>query len=145
MISYFWSLPKAHNHSWVWEQGFAFQLSSLFTTMVQCSAHITVDAYWAVHHLFISHSISLSHVEKIPRYLISLPPWREQPTIFQQGTMASDLELLTLIPASSHHPSACWRSWSDKANRTKSSAKNRNALQRFTNCTLSSDGCTLIS
>ena len=43
-----------------------------------------------------------------------------------RGTMASDLEVLTLIPTASHsaanRPSACWRSRSDVANRTTSSA-----------------------
>ena len=61
---------------------------------------------------------------------------------FRQSTMASDLEVLTLIPATSHsaakHPSACWRSQCVEANRTTSSAKSREAILRSPNRTLSS-------
>jgi len=43
--------------------------------------------------------------------------------------MASDLEVLTLIPHSAaNHPSACWTSRSDVANRTSSFAKRRDAI-----------------
>jgi len=61
--------------------------------------------------------------------------------IFRQRTMASDLEVLTLIPTAAHstanHPSACWRSQSDVADRTTSSAKSRDAILRSPNRTLS--------
>ena len=96
--------------------------------------------------LSISRSILPSLVKKTPRYLnflawgsASLPL---QSTVFWQRTMASDLEVLTLIPTASHsaanRPSACWRSRSDGANRTTSSAKSRDAILRSPSRTLSS-------
>ncbi|MEQ2186565.1 hypothetical protein GOODEAATRI_029873, partial [Goodea atripinnis] len=52
---------------------------------------------------------------------------RGQATLFQSRTMASNLEELILIPATSHlvanSPSACCRSWLEGASRTMSSAK----------------------
>lgn len=63
-------------------------------------------------------------------------------------TISSDLEVLTLIPAisesASNCPRACWRSLSDEANRTTSSAKSREAILRFPKRTLSSPQLLLI-
>uniref|UniRef100_A0A8C2WQY3 THAP domain-containing protein 1 n=1 Tax=Cyclopterus lumpus TaxID=8103 RepID=A0A8C2WQY3_CYCLU len=89
-----------------------------------------------------------SLVNKTPRYLNSFawgrqfaPTWREQSAGFRQSTMASDLEVLTLIPAASHsaakRPSECWRSRSEEANRTTSSANSREAIPRLPNRILS--------
>ncbi|TWW64124.1 hypothetical protein D4764_03G0011320 [Takifugu flavidus] len=54
-------------------------------------------------------------------------------------TMASDLEVLILIPAASHaaanRSSDCWRSRADDANRTTSSAKSRDPILRSRNRT----------
>ncbi|KAF7648598.1 hypothetical protein LDENG_00154280, partial [Lucifuga dentata] len=64
-------------------------------------------------------------LNKTPRYLNSSVwgsdsplTWREQSTFFLQSTMVSDLEVLILIPVTSHSasnlPSAHQRSLSDK-------------------------------
>jgi len=66
----------------------------------------------------------------------SVPTWREQSTGFRQSTIASDLEVLTLIPAASHsatkRPRECRRPWSEDANRTTSSANRREAIPNLT-------------
>ncbi|KAF7644454.1 hypothetical protein LDENG_00221750, partial [Lucifuga dentata] len=65
-------------------------------------------------------------MNKTPRYLNSSVrgsdsslTWREQSTFFLQSTMVSDLEVLILIPVTSHSASnllsACRRSLSDEA------------------------------
>ena len=79
----------------------------LFTRTDQYSACFTAAA--APIRLSISRSTLPSLVNKTPRYLNSfawgrqfVPTWREQSTGFRQSTMASDLEVLTLIPAASH-------------------------------------------
>ncbi len=80
-----------------------------------------------------------SLVNKTPRYLNSStwgsntpPTCSGQATLFRLRTMASDLEALILIPTASHsaanRPSACWRSWSEVANTTTSSAKSRDEI-----------------
>ncbi len=60
------------------------------------------------------------------------PTCSGQATLFRLRTMASDLEALILIPTASHsaanRPSACWRSWSEVANTTTSSAKSRDEI-----------------
>lgn len=57
----------------------------------------------------------------------SLPTRSWQSTLFWPRTVASDLEVMTLIPGSLHfasnHPCKRWRSQPDEAIRTKSSAK----------------------
>ncbi|KAK3533720.1 hypothetical protein QTP70_024318, partial [Hemibagrus guttatus] len=67
-----------------------------------------ITAAPALIHLSISRSILPSPVNKTPRYLNfstrgrnSPPTWRVQATFFRLRTMASDLEVLTLIPAAS--------------------------------------------
>ena len=86
-----------------------------------------------------------SLVNKTPRYLnsstwrISSPTRRVHSTLFRLRTMDSDLEVLILIPAASHsavnRSSKSWRSRSDEANRTTSSAKSRDPILRSPNRT----------
>ncbi|KAI3362909.1 hypothetical protein L3Q82_011504 [Scortum barcoo] len=85
------------------------QQHSFFTmTVVQYIDRITAEA--APIRLSISRSIfSLTFVNKTPRYLISStfgrtsPPTRRgHATLFWSRTMASDLEVMILIPAASH-------------------------------------------
>lgn len=68
------------------------------------------------------------------------PSWSEQCTVFQGRTTASHLEVLNLMPASSHmaanRASACWRSQSGEANGTKSSKSS--AERRTRPCVVSS-------
>ncbi|XP_060894277.1 uncharacterized protein LOC132974322 [Labrus mixtus] len=110
--------------------------------MVRHNACITAEA--EPIRLSISRSILPSLVNKTPRYLNSstwgkdsLPTRRAQSTYFRQRTMASDLEVLTLIPAASHsaanHPNACWRFQLEEANKTTSSAKSRDEILRSPN------------
>ena len=95
--------------------------------LVRGSTRSTADA--APNLLSIFCSIFSSLMNKTPRHLNSFcwgrsspPNLRRQSTIFQKGTMASDLEVLTLIPVASHstanNPSACWRSRAEEANKT---------------------------
>jgi len=88
--------------------------------------------------LAISRSILPSLVNNTSRYLNffawgrhSVPTWRKQSTGFRQSTMASELEVLTLILT------ACRRSRSEDANRTTSSANSREAIPRPPNLTCS--------
>jgi len=96
--------------------------------------------YWWSPNLSISRCLSLDN--KIPRCLNSFvwgryssPTRKERSTFFRLRTMASDLEELTFILASSHSATKCsnahWSSWLEGANRTTSSAKSRNAILRF--------------
>ncbi|KAK3507828.1 hypothetical protein QTP70_001195 [Hemibagrus guttatus] len=110
-------------------------LSSFFTTTVRYIDRITAAA--ALIHLSVSRSILPSIVHKTPRYFSTCgrytsPTWRGQANFFQSRTMASNLEVLILITATSHsaatHPSACCRSWLKGANRTTSSAKSRDEI-----------------
>lgn len=76
-------------------------------------------------HLQLRFPITHEQVPKIQQ----LPTqWRwGHSTFFWSRTMASDLEVLILIPAALHsaanHPSAYWKSVFDDANRTLPSAK----------------------
>ena len=96
--------------------------------------------------LSISHSILPSLVNKTLRYLnsstwgrISSPTRRVHSTVFRLRTMDSDLEVLILIPAAlqsaANRSSESWRSWSDEANRTTSSAKSSDLILRSPNRT----------
>ena len=106
---------------------FAFRLSSLFTMTDWYNDGITAAA--APIRLSVSRSILPSLMNKTPRYFNSTtwgrsspPTQREQATFFQSRTMASDLEVLILIPAVSHsaanRPRTRWRSWLEGANKT---------------------------
>ncbi|CAB1440020.1 unnamed protein product [Pleuronectes platessa] len=72
--------------------------------------HVRIIQYnTSITCLSILQPIVPSLVNKTPRYLNSitwvsnsLPTWREQYTVFRQRTMASNLEVLTLIPTASH-------------------------------------------
>ncbi|KAI3373536.1 hypothetical protein L3Q82_022139 [Scortum barcoo] len=68
------------------------------------------------------------------------PPGEGTPPFFWLRTMASDLEVLILIPAASHSAANCCQynaegSWFDEANRTTSSAKSRDEILWFPNWT----------
>lgn len=84
----------------------AFRLSSLFTATVRDNAHITADA--APNQLSLSPSIFLPPLNKTASYL-NFFTWGSNSIIFQQRTLASDLEVLIFILAASHsdRPSAC--------------------------------------
>jgi len=97
---------------------------------------------WCFYPARPHHFPKLPHYEQDPENSFawgsnSLPTRREHSIV-----LASDMEVLTLIPTASYsaanRPSACWRSRSDVANRTTSSAKSRDKLPRSPNRTLSS-------
>lgn len=103
-------------------KSFTFQLRSLFVAFLLMPAPISLS---------ISCSILTSHVlQRTPRYLQSFMwssrlaayPWGAiQPFFWQRckRSVASELEVLTLITAGSHlaanRHGACWRSRSDEA------------------------------
>lgn len=107
-------------------KSFRLWLSSLFTMTVWCSIHSTAAA--TPNLMYISHSISPSLVNSRRE---------EQSNLFQQRSMASDLEALTLIPTASYwtanHPSA-FRT--DDASKTISYVKSSDAILRFPNRTI---------
>lgn len=92
--------------------------------------------------LFINHLLHFPYTfEQNSKSSNSLLTWSGHTTFVQLRTMASDLELLNCIPATSHspsnHPSATQRSWLDEINRTTSSAKrNDKTTKPFTLLTL---------
>ena len=106
------SLPKAPDHSWRLQRRWTDK-SIFFTTMDRYSTHIT----------FFPHSWTRPQDTWTPSLeaVTPLPPGGGQSTGFRQSTRASDLVVLTLILTFSHtaanHPSTCWRSKSEEANR----------------------------
>ncbi len=106
LILFFWSLSNGRDHRW----GFEHRLTGKSKALPSGSASsFPVLVLVQFPHycgcctsLLISHCIFLSLTNKTPRYLNSftwssksLPTHRKQSTVFQQRTMASDLEILT--------------------------------------------------
>lgn len=110
----------------------------------ECISAMHEPMHWSSYHIWLAeapHARFHSHLWK--RYqntwtpLLggsgSLPTRREQSTVFMQRTVASDLEMLTIMPTASHstakpHPSACRRSQSEEGNITTSSAEEQQRL-----------------
>lgn len=118
-------------------------LSPLFTSTDWFSAHITASTA----SIRLSFSLSIRPLlanRKTRRYWKSCTcgrtfffTWSEHSTLFQLRAMASNLELLILIPAASHSVASC-SSMHDEDRRTTLSAKSRHGILRSPNWTLPS-------
>lgn len=120
-VSFFWSLPKAHDHKWRLEHKLNGKLRALVCYNARCTANAALIC------LSISSSIFPLLVNNTPS-----PGAKTPKTILQQRTMASHLEMLTLtqlLHTQSPQYMLKVRVWS--------SANNREVILRSPNRTLS--------
>lgn len=99
------------------------QLSLHHDSLVQCLHTVTEDAA-PIDAVNFTLPLTLT----LPRAALS-PHREDKPPFLRERTMASHLEVPTLIPTVSHsaanRSSECWKSQSDEAKRTTSSAKSK--------------------
>ena len=138
MISFFQLLPRAHDHTWDLGRRLTCKLKALTSGSALSQQNRPLQH---PHHcrrfsnlsLSISCSIFPSLVNKTSNLELLHLGRRlslcqsEESNVFQLRTMASDLEVLTLIPAASRptaiQPSESWWTLFNDANRTSSSCK----------------------
>ena len=138
MILFFQSLPRAHDHRWGLERRLTRKSKALpsgsASSSPQWSSGTPADLLMPQQIPCLFHTSFYWHwwtrpLSSFTRGKNSPPTWRGQFIVFWQRTMASDLEVQTLIMAPSHsaanRPNACWRSQNDEAHRATSSAKHR--------------------